>query len=531
MSRSPFASLPEETVQAITEYSHQSLRSNSPITASEKVESINETDVTATLDSDTKDVEVVIVDWDGPNDPENQESHWPQRRKWAAALTVSAFTFISPVSSSMVAPAASQIADAFGIHESFKTSLNVSIFVLAYAVGPLFLGPLCEIFGRVWVLRGSNIFFLAWNLGCGFAQSEGQLIAFRFLAGIGGSAPLACGGAVLGDMWTPEERGQAIAIYSLAPLLGPVIGPIAGAWIAELSTWRWVFWSTSIAAGVIQIFGFFALRETFAPVLLEQKAKRIRLQKDVENGPVQTVRTVHQTSERRDYKDFIFRSLVRPFILFAQEPIIQLLGLYLAFVYGVIYLVLTTIPGIYTNIYHEKVGIVGLHYASLGIGLTIATQINARLLDKVYVYLKNRNGGLGEPEFRLPCVMPGTLLLPIGLLIQGWAAQEHVHWIVTDIGFAIIGAGIILTFQGMQTYIIDAFTNYAASALAAVSCLRSLAGFGFPLFAPAMYNALGYGVGNTILAAVAFVVGCPAIWVFWIWGERIRALSKHAKKK
>lgn len=80
----------------------------------------------------------------------------------------------------------------------------------------------------------------AWNLGCGFAQNKSQLIAFRFLAGLGGSAPLSIGGGVLGDCWRPEERGQAVALYSLAPLLGPVVGPVAGAWVAERSTWRWV---------------------------------------------------------------------------------------------------------------------------------------------------------------------------------------------------------------------------------------------------------------------------------------------------
>lgn len=97
-------------------------------------------------------------------------------------------------------------------------------------------------------------------------------------------------------------------------------------------------------------------------------------------------------------------------------------------------------------------------------------------------------------------------------------------------GIALIGGGMILIFQSIQTYVVDAFTLHAASgmhpylhsyvllniytlsfaALAAVAFLRSLAGFGFPLFAPAMYNSLGYGKGNTILAVVAIVLGCPA---------------------
>ena len=96
-------------------------------------------------------------------------------------------------------------------------------------------------------------------------------------------------------------------------------------------------------------------------------------------------------------------------------------------------------------------------------------------------------------------------------------------------GIALVGAGTLLNFQSVQSYVIDAFTLHAASgeslffclrddfsyasivkALAAVSCLRSIAGFGFPLFAPAMYKFLGYGKGNTILAGVAIGIGCPA---------------------
>ncbi|PSS22698.1 hypothetical protein PHLCEN_2v2995 [Hermanssonia centrifuga] len=422
---------------------------------------------------------------------------------------MSFFTFISPVSSSMVAPASFQIADELNITSEIEVSMTISVFVLAYAVGPLVLGPLSEIYGRSRVLQIANLFFLVWNLACGFAQTKSQLIAFRFLAGLGGSAPLSVGGGVLGDMWNPERRGRAVAIYSLAPLLGPAVGPIAGAWIAQTSTWRWVFRSTTIADAVVQLFGLFFLRETYAPVLLERKAQKIRKDMDAEKGGPRVVRTVFQTADR-SWKELIVRSLLRPFILFAQEPIIQLFGVYLAFVYGTVYLVLTNIPGIYTNLYHEKIGVVGLHYIALGLGLTLAAQVNSRLLDYTYVRLKKRNGGVGKPEYRLLPIIPGTFCLPIGLLVMGWGAQERVFWIVPDIGLALIGFGVSSTFQGLQAYVIDSFPRYAASALASVSCFRSLAGFGFPLFAPYMYNALGYGKGDTILAAFCLCVGCPA---------------------
>ncbi|KAJ8585549.1 MFS general substrate transporter [Rhizopogon salebrosus TDB-379] len=428
----------------------------------------------------------------------------------------------------MVAPASAQVASDFGIHNDVLIALTTSIFVLGYALGPLFLGPLSEIYGRSRVLQLSNLWYLVWNLACGFAQTESQLIGFRLLAGIGGSAPMSIGGGVLGDCWRPDERGQAVAIYSLAPMLGPVIGPISGGWIAERSTWRWVFWSTSIVDAAIQILGLFFLQETFAPLLLERKAKRIRRSMDVEKAPYREIRTVFEGRDR-SWQTIMTEALSRPFVLFVREPIVQLLSVYMAYLYGIFYLILTTMPSIFQGVYKQSAGIAGLHYIALGIGLTGASQINARAIDKMYIYLKSKNDGVGKPEFRLPAMFPATVLLPIGCLIAGWASQAHTHWIVPDIGITLVGAGMILSFQCIQTYIVDTFTLHAASALAAAACLRSLAGFGFPLFAPAMYGALGFGKGDTILAVVAIVIGCPAPWIFWHYGERIRNSSQYAQ--
>jgi len=87
---------------------------------------------------------------------------------------------------------------------------------------------------------------------------------------------------------------------------------------------------------------------------------------------------------------------------------------------------------------------------------------------------------------------------------------------------------VIICFQCAQIYLVDAYTRYAASALGAVNMLRSLAGFGFPLFAPRMYDVLGYGWGNTLLAGLAVVLGVPMPWILWRWGGRLRARSGFA---
>ncbi|KAK7022182.1 MFS polyamine transporter [Favolaschia claudopus] len=470
----------------------------------------------------------IVVDFDGPNDPLNPRN-WNKKKKWTATLVVSAFTFISPISSSMIAPASSQVADSFGVHNDVVIGMFTSIFVLAYAIGPLFLGPLSEIYGRNRIIQGANVWYLAWNTGCAWAQNTGQLLAFRFLAGLGGSAPLAVGGAVIGDIWEAEERGQALAIYALAPLLGPVVGPLAGAFVAEDSTWRWVFWSSSIADVAILALGVLYLRETYPPYLLEKKTNQIRKSLDAEKGPVRNVRS-NLANEDRTWSRVIRIALTRPFILLYKEPIIQVLSLYMAYIYGLYYLFLTSMPLMFQGVYGESVGISGLHYLALGVGVLVAAQILGSLTDSVYNKLKAKNNGVTRPEYRVPLLIPGAIALPVGLFITGWTVQAKVHWIVPDIGIALVGGSIILSFQAIQLIVVDMFAFYAASALACVSFLRSIFGFGFPLFAQQMYRKLGYGKGDTILAVIAIVIGCPAPWLLWAYGPQLRARSKFAKQ-
>jgi MFS family permease len=130
------------------------------------------------------------VTWSGHDDPTNP-LNWARSKRWTATLLVASFTFISPLASTMVAPALGTIADEFSIKSSMEEALVMSIFLLAYAIGPFLLGPLSEIFGRVVVLQCANIWFLIFNTACGFAQSKDQMMAFRFLSGLGGSAPQA----------------------------------------------------------------------------------------------------------------------------------------------------------------------------------------------------------------------------------------------------------------------------------------------------------------------------------------------------
>jgi multidrug resistance protein len=439
---------------------------------------------------------------------------------------MSSFTFITPISSSMVAPSLGSIATELNITSSTESYMVLSIFVLAYAIGPLLIAPLSEMLGRVLVLQLANTVFLVFNLVCAFAQTSGQLVAFRFLAGLGGSAPLAIGGGLLSDVWLPEERGKSISLYSLGPLLGPVLGPVAGGFISQNTTWRWGFRATSIADAVILVLGLIFLQETYPPKILAKKAKRLR-----EEFPNERFHTEYDNPELTE-ASILKKAFARPFLLFFTQPIIQVLAAFMAFVYGVMYLVIATFPQLWEERYHESTEIGGLNYFSLGIGFVAAAQIGGRSNDLIYKRLKARfRLEQGRPEFRVPIMSVGSILIPSGLFWYAWSAQYRLYWIMPNIGTAILAMGTTISFQSIQGYLVDSYNLYAASAISAVTVLRSICGFAFPLFAPYLYDKLDYGWGTTLLGFIAVGFGIPIPLLLWKYGAVLREKGRSSLKK
>ncbi|KAL4964978.1 MFS transporter [Aspergillus stella-maris] len=466
-----------------------------------------------------------LVTWTGTTDPEVPKN-WTPGRKWLTLVLVSSFTFMSPLSSSVVAPSLPAIGQDLHIPTGFQQTIAMSVFILAYAVGPLFFGPLCEIYGRIVVLQTTNAFYLVFNLCCGFAKTKVQLIVFRFLSGLGGSAPQAIGGGVIADLFTPEQRGRALSIYSLMPLFGPALGPIVGAFITEYTTWRWALYATSIADAIIQCVALAFLRETYAPVLLARK--RVRLATSTGN---ESLHTAFDDPDQTLIKKVQF-ALSRPFRLLGTQIILQVLALYLMFLVGLTYIFLASLPTLFSSPppdgYGESVGVGGLNYISLALGSFLGAQITAPFQDRIYAALKRRHSSAGCPEYSVPMMIPGVLLVPIGLFIYGWTAEYKAHWIVPNVGVALIALGITIATLCIQTYLVDTYTKYAASAMAAALVLRSLAGFGFPLFASSLYDRLGFGWGNSLLALVSIVIGWPGPVMLWFYGEALRRRSPFA---
>ena len=461
-----------------------------------------------------------LISFDESQDGENPKN-WSTTKKWAITSVLSATGFNRILVSTIIAPALSRIAVDLNMNRA-ESVMSMSVYLLATAFGPLVIGPLSEIYGRKPVLHATNVWFLLWNLVCGFSHNKGVLIAARLLAGFGAGAVYVLAGGVLGDVWRPGQRGKSLGFYILVPLLAVAIGPVVGGLIAQSTTWRWSFWSTSIVQLLLTVFSIVIMDETYASIILQRKAVRVRK----ETGDHRFHTASEKLSEGRPTLWVLQRGLSRPIRLLVFHPIIQLQACLSAFYYGLLYLVISTYADLWTSKYGESVAASGLHYIALSIGEVAGAALGGPLMDIVFRKLKARTNGTEAPEYHMPLMLPTAIAISVGLLLYGWTAQAQIPWPVVDVSVAVFSCGMQISGMALQAYVIDAYPDNTSSAQAAAQFPRSLAAFGFPLFGPSMYEALGYGWANTLLAIIAFLVSVTAPIFIWMYGSRLRAKAR-----
>ncbi|OTA99285.1 hypothetical protein M426DRAFT_68125 [Hypoxylon sp. CI-4A] len=486
-------------------------------TTDEESQTPPKTDGIAPTTLPLSDLDNGVVGWESQDDPK-MPLNFSATRKWVIVWALAAITFMSPFSSSVLAPAISYINKDFHNTNPTIGPFPVSIYLLGYATGPLFLAPLSEIFGRAGVLTSSNVFFCLWHIGCALSPNLVFLIVFRFAAGVGGSGCMTLGGAIIGDIFPIEKRGMALSIWALGPLVGPTVGPLVGAFIAGSIGWRWSFWVVLIPSAIITIVLAIFLPETNHKVLMQRKAKG--LSKETKRTDL---RTCYDADESRQVSQLaILRTgMLRPLKMLIFAPMIFIQSLYVSFIYGSVYLMYNSIPPIFESQYGWDTGISGLVFISIGVGYMVGLWAFSMLSDRTVVRLTKANNGAFKPEFRLTVMIWYSFLCPLSFFWYAWSAQARAHWIVPIIGLFPLGFGVIGVFMPTQAYIIDAYPSYAASGIAAFTVLRSVIAAFLPLCGPALFDGLGIGWGGSVLGFIG-VAMIPIPMLIYKFGARLR---------
>ncbi|KGO78092.1 Major facilitator superfamily domain, general substrate transporter [Penicillium italicum] len=461
------------------------------------------------------------VEWtQDPNNPKNFVA-W---RKWVMVFIVSFSSLCITCTSALYSTTYEQITVQFQVSELAAT-VGLSVFILGMGVGPMFVAPLSEFYGRRPIYLISLAGFIIWLIPCALAKNLGTMIAARFIGGLTSAAFQSVAGGTIGDLFTREQLQLPMMIYTATPFAGPVLGPMLGGFINYNTSWQWSFYMIIIWSATLWILCIFFMPETYAPVLLRRRALKHAVFSD---------QATHTPAD--SMRGALMKSMYRPFLLLALEPMCLCLCVYTAFMIGTLYLFFGAFPLIFAHIYGFNLWQVGMTFLGQLVGTFIGAFLDPFWRWNLRRLIRNHQaktpGGFGEflPEFRLPPAILGAPMITIGLFWFGWSSYPQVHWIMPVIGSGFFGLGVFLAFQGILTFLVDAYPLYTASALAANAFLRSIFAAAFPLFGVQMYEALGYQWATSLLAFLT-VAMLPFPYLFFKLGPRIRAKSRFTAQK
>lgn len=466
--------------------------------------------------------EPYMVAYDGPDDPTHPHN-WASIKKVFTCCCVGISALSVSIGSAMFAEASADIVAIYHVGPTVA-ALGVSLFVLGFAAGPVIWGPLSELYGRKMVLVPSSLGYVCFSFAVATAKDIQTIMICRFFAGFIGAAPLVVVPAAIADMYGAAKRGQAMAIFAMVLFGGPMLAPIFGGFTVKNDAlgWRWTSYFSGLIGSLALISISFFFEETHHPLILVRKAEMLR--RRTGNWGIQAPHEELTLS----LKEICENNITRPMVMLFTEPILFLITLYNAFIYGLLYLFLTAVPLIFIGKYHFAQGVGELPYLSMFIGVVLGS-LCCVFFDRRYARIMVANGGKPVPEERLPAMMIGSVAFAGGLFWLGWAGDypDKVHWIVPTIGAAPIGFGLIVIFLPSLNYIIDCYLMLAASALSGNAFLRSGFGAAFPLFARQMFVNMEIKWASTLLGCFAIVL-IPVPILFYKYGSRIRAKSKYA---
>ena len=226
--------------------------------------------------------------------------------------------------------------------------------------------PLSELYGRRPVFIASYFFLTIWTVGCGLSHTIAQVLVFRFLVGLFGSSPLALAGGTISDVLSINQRGLGLAIFAAAPYLGPALGPISGGFLGLKAGWRWIEWFLAIFSGFVFVGMTVFSAETYAPVLLRKRAKLLSTTTD------KVYRFRSDARQPLDVRVLFKAALIRPWKFLIFEPIVIILTVYAAVIYGVLYLNFSAYPIVFQELRGWNTGVGGLAFCGIAVGVLTA---------------------------------------------------------------------------------------------------------------------------------------------------------------
>ncbi|AQZ16936.1 hypothetical protein BZL39_K05350 [Zygosaccharomyces parabailii] len=455
-------------------------------------------------------IDPFLVTWTGPNDPD-LPLNWSTCKKTIVVSQVMLLTCVTYMGASIYTPGQEDIQKQFHVGHVVGT-LNMSMYVLGYGIGPMIFSPLSEVstIGRQQIYTITFFMFMTIQVGAATVQNIGGLIIIRFFSGILCSPPLATGAASMADIVGSQNISKFVGLWAVGCLAAPIIAPLLGACMVVAKNWRYIFWLMMWVCALTSITLAFFFPETHHENILHRKAYRLR--KSTGDSRFYTKR--EKIDCQMKTRKFISDTFYRPFQIIVLEASVLAFDVYTALAYGAFYLFFEAFPIVFGEIYCFTLVEQGLAYMGFCVGCLVAYAVLYAFI--VFVIDPKFKKGTFRPESFLLLPMWVCWGMPFSLFFFGWTAG--IHWILPMIAQVFFVLNVFNLFQCSFSYLAICFPRYVASVMAGNGLFRAGFACAFPLFGKALYKNLGskqYPVGwgsslvgffGTGLAIVPFLI-------------------------
>ncbi|KAF2163726.1 hypothetical protein M409DRAFT_25912 [Zasmidium cellare ATCC 36951] len=404
----------------------------------------------------------------------------------------------------------------FGIGES-EGILGVTTYLLGMASGSVILAPLSEMYGRRPIYLIVMALFVVFVIPCAVAQNMATILVVRYFGAFCAAAMISNAPGTVNDIVDEEYRALAFSVWSIGPMNGPVVGPVVGGFVFQYLGWRWTNWVVVIVGGIAWVL-VALVPETYAPSILRKRAKNVRQETGDESW-------WSRYDDKQSFFELLKVNMSRPFILTVTEPICLFWDVYIALVYGVLYLCFVAYPIVFSDMRGWSPGFSGLAFTGIGVGSMITIVCEPLIRRLINSHKHDPETDRPYPEAMVSVVCIASILIPAGEIWFAWTCTPNVHWIWPILAGIPFGAGNAGVFIYASNYLVQSYGIYAASALAGNAVLRSIMGATLPLAGPSLYKTLGANWAGTLLGMLE-VLCIPIPFLFYKYGHKIREKSK-----
>lgn len=481
-----------------------------------KISTLGATAGTVKNVADDGDIILLPTPTDDANDPLN----WSRAYKWYMTCVVCLGAFMSNLTTAGPSIAIIQTSMSFRVAPP-TTAYLYSCAALMLGLSMFWWSPLASKFGKRPIYVLTYIIYCATCFAAGACKTFGAQLAVRIIMGATAGAGEMLGPLIINDIWFLHERATPMAAYNAFLSVGVAFGLIIDGAIINKYPWQYIYWINGPIIAIICILVTFTFPETsYRRPALPSVTKSQHRNIDFSTKKTWT-QNLHLYSGVWTNESFL-TLFIRPWLA-VMLPAVAWAALVWAVSVGFVVAVTTNVALAYGMTYH---------FGPLQVAYCYFAAVIASLLGLVagpfadYISHKStvRNGGVREPEMRLPAAIPSLITAPLGLVLYGVGIHYRLHWIVPTLGIAFSSWTIVSGTVVALVYAVDSYKPISEEVVTCTLGYKSLFGFLLAFYTNDWVANEGYLNAFGEMAAISGAVFLLAL-PLWIWGKSIRQAS------